>query len=107
MTYAGLKSMIYAGLTDDDPRVKARPNWIQQHYTVEENPGIGKQGLFYYYHTFAKTLDVARKSTTSKTPTAASTTGARTWPSNCADSSSRTAVGSTPPTAGTRAIRTW
>lgn len=57
MTYAGLKSMIYAGLTTDDPRVKAAFAWIQKFYTLEENPGLGKQGLYYYYHTFAKALD--------------------------------------------------
>lgn len=56
MTYAGLKSMIYAGLGPDDSRVKAATNWIQQHYTVRENPGMGQQGLYYYFHTFAKAL---------------------------------------------------
>lgn len=58
MTYAGLKSLIYAGLTRDDPRVKAAVTWIRRHYTLKENPGLGQQGLFYYFHTFAKTLDV-------------------------------------------------
>ncbi len=57
MTYAGLKSMIYAGLTRDDPRVKAAYEWIGRHYTLDENPGMRAQGLFYYYHTFAKALD--------------------------------------------------
>jgi squalene-hopene/tetraprenyl-beta-curcumene cyclase len=56
MTYAGLKSMIYAGVSRDDPRIKAAYKWIQQHYTVEENPGMGDDGLYYYYHTFAKAL---------------------------------------------------
>jgi squalene-hopene/tetraprenyl-beta-curcumene cyclase len=56
MTYAGLKSMIYAGLSRDDPRVKAAYEWIRRHYTLEENPGMGAQGLYYYYHTFAKAL---------------------------------------------------
>jgi squalene-hopene/tetraprenyl-beta-curcumene cyclase len=56
MTYAGLKSMIYAGVSRDDPRVKAAYKWIQDHYTLEENPGMGAQGLYYYYHTFAKAL---------------------------------------------------
>jgi squalene-hopene/tetraprenyl-beta-curcumene cyclase len=59
MTYAGLKSMIYAGLTADDPRVAAAMNFIRANYTLEDNPNMGKQGLFYYYHTFAKALDVA------------------------------------------------
>ena len=58
MTYAGLKSMIYAGLKSDDPRVKAALEWIRRFYTVKTNPGLGQQGLYYYYHTFAKALDV-------------------------------------------------
>ncbi len=57
MTYAGLKSMIYAGVDAKDPRVQAAFKWIQKHYSVEENPGMGQSGLFYYYHTFAKALD--------------------------------------------------
>lgn len=57
MTYAGLKSMIYCGVSPDDPRVKAATKWIQKHYSLAENPGMGADGLFYYYHTFAKALD--------------------------------------------------
>ncbi len=57
MTYAGLKSMIHAGLTAEDQRVKAAFKWIQRHYTLAENPGMGASGLYYYYHTFAKALD--------------------------------------------------
>ncbi len=57
MTYAGLKSMVYAGLTKDDPRVKAARTWIGKHYDLESNPGMGTAGLYYYYHTFAKALD--------------------------------------------------
>jgi squalene-hopene/tetraprenyl-beta-curcumene cyclase len=58
MTYAGLKSMIYAGLTREDPRVKAALAYISRHYSLDENPGLGQQGLYYYYHTFAKTMSV-------------------------------------------------
>jgi squalene-hopene/tetraprenyl-beta-curcumene cyclase len=57
MTYSGLKSMIYAGLTKDDPRVKAAVEWIRKNYDLKSNPGLGDAGLFYYYLTFAKTLD--------------------------------------------------
>jgi squalene-hopene/tetraprenyl-beta-curcumene cyclase len=57
MTYAGLKSMIYAGVGPDDPRVKAAFDWIQKNYTVKQNPGMEDAGLYYYYHTFAKALD--------------------------------------------------
>ena len=58
MTYAGLKSMIYAGVQPSDPRIKAARTWIQANYTVRLNPGLGQQGLYYYYHTFAKSLSV-------------------------------------------------
>jgi squalene-hopene/tetraprenyl-beta-curcumene cyclase len=57
MTYAGLKSMVYAGLKPDDPRVAAAVKWIQKTYNLEENPGMGQAGVFYYYHLFAKALD--------------------------------------------------
>eukprot|EP00913_Durusdinium_trenchii_P005615 g5233.t1 len=58
MTYAGLKSMIHAGLKPDDPRVKGAFRWVRQSYSVERNPGVGQNGVYYYYHTFAKTLGV-------------------------------------------------
>jgi len=58
MTYAGLKSYIYAGLKKDDPRAQAAYNWIRGNYTVTEHPGMGSTSLYYYYHTMAKTLDV-------------------------------------------------
>jgi squalene-hopene/tetraprenyl-beta-curcumene cyclase len=57
MTYGGLKSFLYAGVSKEDPRVKAAINWCRNHYTLEENPGMGKAGLYYYYHTFAKAMD--------------------------------------------------
>ena len=61
MTYAGLKSMIHAGLRADDPRVKAAYDYITKHYTLDENPGLGQVGLYYYYHTFAKALALLGK----------------------------------------------
>ncbi|WP_232103517.1 prenyltransferase/squalene oxidase repeat-containing protein [Gimesia algae] len=60
MTYAGLKSMIYAGVNEDDKRVKAANEWIRRHYTLKENPGMDQMGLFYYFHTFAKALDTMK-----------------------------------------------
>jgi squalene-hopene/tetraprenyl-beta-curcumene cyclase len=57
MSYAGLLSYIYADLDKKDPRVKAVYDWLTRHYTLEENPGMGKDGLYYYYHTMAKGLN--------------------------------------------------
>jgi squalene-hopene/tetraprenyl-beta-curcumene cyclase len=62
MTYAGVKSMIYAGITKDDVRFKNALTWIRKNYTLEANPGmppaLASRGLYYYYHTFAKTMDL-------------------------------------------------
>jgi squalene-hopene/tetraprenyl-beta-curcumene cyclase len=56
MSYAGLLSYIYAELDRNDPRVQAVYDWLTGHYSLEENPGMGKEGLYYYYHTMAKAL---------------------------------------------------
>jgi squalene-hopene/tetraprenyl-beta-curcumene cyclase len=56
MSYAGLLSYIYAEMKPDDPRVSAVIDWLRANYTVDENPGMGPQGLYYYYHTMAKAL---------------------------------------------------
>ncbi len=63
MTYAGLKSMIFAGVGPDDPRVKSAVSWIRKNYDLKSNPGIGNSGLYYYYHMFAKALDATGKAT--------------------------------------------
>ena len=60
MTYAGFKSMLYAKVDREDPRVAAAWNWIRGHYTLDGNPNMPNdksiQGLFYYYHVFSKAL---------------------------------------------------
>jgi squalene-hopene/tetraprenyl-beta-curcumene cyclase len=56
MTYAGLKSMFYAAVDKSDPRVRGAVDWLRRHWSVTENPGMGQQGLYYYYHTMAKAL---------------------------------------------------
>jgi squalene-hopene/tetraprenyl-beta-curcumene cyclase len=59
MSYAGLLSMIYAKLDAGDPRVTAVKEWLGRNYTVDENPGMGSEGLYYYYQTMAKALSAA------------------------------------------------
>ena len=59
MSYAGLLSFIYAEMDSKDPRVVAVKDWLTRHYTIEENPGMGPQGLFYYYHTMSKALSLS------------------------------------------------
>tara|TARA_R110002126_G_scaffold1490_8_gene8781 strand:+ start:3433 stop:5229 length:1797 start_codon:yes stop_codon:yes gene_type:complete len=66
MTYAMLKSFVFAGLNKDDERVQACWTWLQRNYTLDVNPGFETskdptapyQGLFYYFHSMARALDV-------------------------------------------------
>ncbi|MCA9288729.1 MAG: hypothetical protein KDA05_09110 [Phycisphaerales bacterium] len=59
MTYAAFKTMIYAGLSPDDERVRLALGWIERNYTLDENPGIGTEGQYYYYLMFARALEAA------------------------------------------------
>lgn len=55
-----VSSLIYADLKLDDPRLLAARDWLTKHYTLEENPGQGEQGLYYYYHLMAKGLSALK-----------------------------------------------
>lgn len=57
MTYAGLLSLIYANVSKDDPRVLAAQDWAAKHWTLDENPGQGPEGLYYFYTVLVKCLD--------------------------------------------------
>ena len=59
MSYAGLLSMLYAQVDRNDPRVKAVVEWLSRNYTLDENPGMGPEGLYYYYQMMAKALSAA------------------------------------------------
>ncbi|MFT4638044.1 MAG: squalene-hopene/tetraprenyl-beta-curcumene cyclase [Verrucomicrobiales bacterium] len=59
MGYAGMLSFIYADLDQSDPRMMAVLQWLTENYAVDENPGMGAEGLYYYYHTMAKALTLA------------------------------------------------
>ena len=34
-------------------------SFIRKNYSLTDNPGMGQAGLYYYYHTFAKSLDAS------------------------------------------------
>ena len=59
ISYAGLLSFIYAKVSASDPRVIAVKEWLGKNYTLDENPGMGAQGLYYYYQTMSKALGAA------------------------------------------------
>lgn len=58
MTYAGLLSLIYAEVDSRDVRVQSAKDWAARHWSLEENPGMGQEGLYYFFNVLAKSLDV-------------------------------------------------
>lgn len=56
MTYAGLLSYIYADVDKEDPRVVSTFQWATRNFVLDENPGTGKEGLYYYLNVLAKGL---------------------------------------------------
>jgi squalene-hopene/tetraprenyl-beta-curcumene cyclase len=60
ITYAGLLSMIYADVPRNDPRIASAVDFAARHWTLDENPGMGEQGLFFYYNVMSRALHTAR-----------------------------------------------
>jgi squalene-hopene/tetraprenyl-beta-curcumene cyclase len=66
MSYALLKGYLFAGLSKEDARVQALWKWLRENYTLDVNPGFqasddptaAYQGLFYYFYTMAKALEL-------------------------------------------------
>jgi squalene-hopene/tetraprenyl-beta-curcumene cyclase len=59
MTYAGLLAMIYANISPEDVRVRSALDWCMKHWSLDENPGMGKDGLYFFYNVLARALDAA------------------------------------------------
>lgn len=59
MSYAAVLSMCHAKLTRADPRVKSALEYCSRFWTVDENPGMGNQGLYYYYDILSRALAAA------------------------------------------------
>lgn len=59
ITYAGLEAMSYCKLDRSDARVRSMLDWAARHWTVDENPGQGDTGLYYFYEVMARALSVA------------------------------------------------
>tara|TARA_B100000029_G_scaffold8383_1_gene8933 strand:- start:1589 stop:2731 length:1143 start_codon:yes stop_codon:yes gene_type:complete len=58
ISYAGMLSYAYAQMDKDDPRVKAVITWLGDNFTLNENPNMGLQGLYYYYFLMTKALTI-------------------------------------------------
>lgn len=58
ITYSGLLSMIYAQVGRDDPRVVSAIEYARRHWTLDENPGMNQQGIYYYFTIMARALSL-------------------------------------------------
>ncbi len=59
MTYAGLLSIVHARLEKSDPRVRSAVKYASRFWTLDENPGQGQQGLYFYYNVMTRALSAA------------------------------------------------
>ena len=59
MTYAAVLSMCSAKLDRGDPRVRQSLEYLTKYWSVDENPGMGNQGLYYFYDIMARALSAA------------------------------------------------
>lgn len=57
ITYAGLLALVYADVSRHDPRVRSAFDWSARHWSLDENPGMGEQGLYFFYNVLARSLD--------------------------------------------------
>ena len=52
--------MCSANLSAGDPRVRQTLDYLSRNWSVDENPGMGSQGLYYFYDIMARALVAAR-----------------------------------------------
>ena len=57
ITYAGTLALLYSDVKNDDPRVLSAFDWAANHWTVDENPGMGQQGVFFFLNVMSKCMN--------------------------------------------------
>ena len=78
MTYAAVLSMCSAKLDKGDPRVRQSVEWMEKNWSVDENPGMGNQGLYYFYDIMTRALDAAKiRGRTAAGPTRTTASGSQ------------------------------
>ncbi len=85
MTYAAFKSLIYANLDRDDQRVRSAYEWIRSNYTLEENPGVGTDGYYYYLISFSRALNAWGGSTITPLNASGQPAPTRDWQNDLVD----------------------
>jgi len=58
-TALGLACLLECSISRRDPRVTGAVEWLRSNFNLEEHPGgMGKQGLYIYYHSLATALSL-------------------------------------------------
>lgn len=66
ITYAGILSLVYCKVDKTDPRVQSALDWASKHWTLEENPGMGQQGLYFFFNVLSRSLSTVGTDTIKK-----------------------------------------
>ena len=57
ITYAGTLSLLYSDVDKKDPRVRSALDWASRHWTLDENPGMGQEGKYFFYNVMSKCMN--------------------------------------------------
>lgn len=57
MTYSGMLALIYSNVDRADPRVRSAFDWAARHWSLDENPGMGARGLFFFFNVLSRALN--------------------------------------------------
>lgn len=63
LSYSLLTSYLILELPANDPRMVAINGYVAAHYSLDEHPGLGADGLYYYYAILGKALVLHSKAT--------------------------------------------
>lgn len=66
ITYAGLLALLHCKVDRTDPRVLSAIDWATRHWTLEENPGMGDQGLYFFYNVLSRAMSTVGGETISR-----------------------------------------
>lgn len=67
ITYAGLLALVHCKVDKTDPRILSAIDWASRHWTLEENPGMGDQGLYFFYNVLSRAMSAAGTETLPRT----------------------------------------
>ena len=56
LTCLGIKSLRYAGYSKDKPALETALDYVEEHWNISKNPGLGMKGYYTYIYALSKAL---------------------------------------------------